>query len=336
MNDDMREKLSAYLDGALSEADRRDLEPRLAASSDLRRELEALRAASQAVKSLPRSPLPAGFLARLQARRARRGAERRDWVLLPPAFRPVAFALSSAIVAVAVWDQFNRTEAPLQLPKAAVKVIPQAEAPISQVDLSEKITAADASSSDLSTAPMAEEERSRRNEDYMAGLERQKRAMGIAQVLPRRFSIAAMRGGSSADAPALISSGSEGKRSRFAGSPAPEISAAKQPSTGERLDYSSGIPSDDAGLVFTDGSSLSSAWTLLGLPGDYPAVDYWSRRAVLLKRSSTKILEVRAAQDRVEVYFRLLDAGEASDPAKDRFATLPLEPKPVSLILLPR
>ena len=145
---------------------------------------------------------------------------------------------------------------------------------------------------------MAEEERSRRNEEYIADLEKEKLAMGITQVLPRRSSIAAMRG--------------------------------------KRLDYASGIPADDAGLVFTDGGSLSSSWTLLGLPGNYPAVDYWSRRAVLLKRSSTKILEVRAAQDRVEVYFRLLNTGETSDPAKDRFATLPLEPQPVSLILLSR
>ncbi|OGR90503.1 MAG: hypothetical protein A2V88_09755 [Elusimicrobia bacterium RBG_16_66_12] len=324
MNDDLREKLSAYLDGALSEAERRDLESRLAASPDMRRELESLRAVSQAVKALPKSPLPAGYLARLQSRRARGGAERRDWVLLPPSYRPVAFALSSAVVAVAVWDQFNRTEAP-----------------ISQVDLSGKITASDASSADLSAAPMTEEERSRRNEDYMAGLESEKRAIGISAVLPRRSTVGAARGasafvGGDSNAPALVSSGSKGKHPSFGGSPAPEISAAKQPSPGERLDYSSGIPSDDAGLVFTDGSSLSSSWTLLGLPGNYPAVDYWSRRAVLLKRSRTKILEVRTAQDRVEVYFRLLNTGEASDPAKDRFATLPLEPKPVSLILLPR
>ena len=153
MNDDMREKLSAYLDEALSAAERRDLESRLAASSELRRELESLRAVSQAVKALPRSPLPAGYLARLQARRARGGAERRDWVLLPPSYRPVAFALSSAVVAIAVWDQFDRIEAPLDIPYAAVKVVPKAEAPVAQVDLSGRITAAGAGAAAPLSAP---------------------------------------------------------------------------------------------------------------------------------------------------------------------------------------
>lgn len=418
MNDDMSENLSAYLDGALSEAERRDLESRLAASSDLRRELESLRAVSRAVKDLPRSPLPAGFLARLQARRARGGAERRDWVFLSPTYRPVAFALSSAVVAVVLWEQFDRPETLLPRSYDAVKVIREAEAPIAQVDLSGRITSAGAAGSNLDamkkdsranaalqglgfaardkaatarralgqpmefseeapspaaapaalaakaegSAPMSEEERSRRNEEYMADLEKEKRAMGIAQVLPRRGSVAAARGASEADAfarggmqmmdaapeppgqalasntPALVS-GSRGaarKRAGFGGSPAPESAETKQIVLGENLDYSSGIPSDDAGLVFTDGNSLASSWTLLGLPGNYPAVDYWSRRAVLLKRSSTKILEVRVAEGRVQVYFRLLTPGEASDPVQDRFATLPLEPKPVSLILLPR
>ena len=65
-------------------------------------------------------------------------------------------------------------------------------------------------------------------------------------------------------------------------------------------------------------------------------MDYAGRRAVLLKRSRTKLLETRSDPDRVSVYFRLLAPGEAADPAKDRFTTIPIEPKPVSLILLPR
>lgn len=405
MNDDMRKNLSAYLDGALSEAERRDLESRLAASSDLRRELESLRAVSQAVKDLPKSPLPTGYLARLQARRARGAAPERDWVLLPPAFRPVAFALSSVIVVLAVWDQFHRTDAPLQRPYEAVKVVSQAEAPISQVDLSGRITSADAGSGgagleamkkdsranaalqslgfaasrkaavphrapgqplEFAEAPvaakaesrtMSEEERSRRNEEYMAGLEKEKRVMGISQVLPRRSSVAAARGAGAfgaadtmslmeaapeppaqalpSNTPALVSGAKSAAalRSAFAGSPAPRA-AEDQTASAERPDYASGVPSDDAGLVFTDGGSLASSWTLLGLPGSCPAVDYWKNRAVLLKRSSTKILEVRLAEGSIQVYFRLLTPGEASDPAKDRFATLPLEPKPVSLILL--
>lgn len=209
---------------------------------------------------------------------------------------------------------------------------------------------------------MSEEERSRRNEEFIMGLEKEKRSMGIAQVLPRRASAAAARGASAggsfggsdmmmlqaspepepqalaSNTPSLVSRAGRAasKRLGFGGSPAPELDKAELSASGERLDYAAGIPSDDAGLVFTDGNSLASSWVLLGLPGNYPAVDYWSRRAVLLKRSSTKILEIRAGEESVQVYFRLLSPGEASDPTKDRFATIPLEPKPVSLLLLPR
>ena len=105
MNDDIREKLSAYLDGALSEMDRKSVEEQLALSADMRGELEALRAVSGAVKDLPREPLPGGFLARLQARRARETQPVRDWVILPPSYRPLAAAMSMGIVAFVLWDK---------------------------------------------------------------------------------------------------------------------------------------------------------------------------------------------------------------------------------------
>lgn len=107
MNDAIRELLSAYLDGALPEVERRDVEERLSRSEELRAELESLRAVSNAVKGLPKAKLPGGFQARLQARLLREGGSttERQWWILPPAFRPVAFALSSAIVAFVVWDK---------------------------------------------------------------------------------------------------------------------------------------------------------------------------------------------------------------------------------------
>lgn len=105
MNDDIREKLSAYLDGALSDAERRAVEVEISRSEELRLELEALRAVSSAVKALPKEPLPAGFAARLDARRARESAPEREYFILPPAYRPLAFALSTAVVALVVWDQ---------------------------------------------------------------------------------------------------------------------------------------------------------------------------------------------------------------------------------------
>jgi hypothetical protein len=106
MNDQNHEKLSAYLDGALSDADRRAVEVEIARSEEMRLELEALRAVSAAVKGLPKQKLPDGFMARLEARRFREGSKpAQPYFILPPAYRPVAFALSSALVALVVWDK---------------------------------------------------------------------------------------------------------------------------------------------------------------------------------------------------------------------------------------
>ncbi len=106
MNDAIRERLSAYLDGALPDAERRAVELEISRSEEMRLELEALRAVSSAVKALPKEKLPAGFMARLEARRAREDAKpARDYFILPPAYRPLAFALSTAVVALVVWDR---------------------------------------------------------------------------------------------------------------------------------------------------------------------------------------------------------------------------------------
>ena len=111
MNDDIRERLSAYIDGALSEQELRAVEMEIARSEETRLELEALRAVSSAVKGLPKAPLPAGFMARLDARRARVTSKpERSYFILPPSYRPLAFALSTAVVALVVWDKAHPPE----------------------------------------------------------------------------------------------------------------------------------------------------------------------------------------------------------------------------------
>lgn len=134
MKDDTREKLSAYLDNALTDAERRAVELEISRSEEMRLELEALRAVSGAVKGLPREKLPAGFLARLEARRTREGAApARDYFILPPAYRPLAFALSTAVVALVIWD-VNQAPSDIIAPRAgwdggSVAVKTAAEAP---------------------------------------------------------------------------------------------------------------------------------------------------------------------------------------------------------------
>lgn len=141
MNDENQELLSAYLDGALPEAERKALEERLRASAELRRELDELRAVAQAVKDLPKEPLPPGFLARFSARRARGDAPKADWMLLPPVARPVAFALSCAVVALFLWDKATTpNEEPSLHPPGAAAVADSKSGPVSQVDLTGRVS----------------------------------------------------------------------------------------------------------------------------------------------------------------------------------------------------
>jgi len=149
MNDDIREKLSAYLDGALSDADRRAVEVEVDRSEELRRELEALRAVSAAVKGLPKEKLPDGFAARLESRRAREAAApAREYFVLPPSYRPLALALSSAVVALVIWDRTVTRPDPVvpsggwDSEKIAVKSA--AEAPAS-IDVSGQLSSLSAS-----------------------------------------------------------------------------------------------------------------------------------------------------------------------------------------------
>jgi|CXWL01.1.fsa_nt_gi hypothetical protein len=107
MKDETRERLSAYLDGALSDSQRRAVEAEVELSVEMRHELEALRDVSAAVKGLGKEKLPEGFMARLQARRAREEAAAR-----PSGYRPLALALSTAVIALVIWD---RTRSPREV-----------------------------------------------------------------------------------------------------------------------------------------------------------------------------------------------------------------------------
>ena len=196
MNDETREQLSAYIDGALTEAARRDLESRLAASAELRGALEDLRAVSRAVKDLPKEPLPAGFMARFQARRARGDAPRQDWVFLPPQARPVVAALSIGVVALVIWDKVTVTPEPeLIHPPEAAKVYETANAPVAQLNLSRATGGAAGSAGALSDAKSLEiagaAPRRARASDKLAFLD------NAGQASEEKASVAALRGSAS-------------------------------------------------------------------------------------------------------------------------------------------
>lgn len=101
-------ELSAYIDEALAEEDRRRVQEHLSVCSSCKAELEELRSVSRLIAGLPREPLPIGFFERLERRR--RVDADADGRLLPLPFpaRAVAFALSSLLLAFVVYDRARR------------------------------------------------------------------------------------------------------------------------------------------------------------------------------------------------------------------------------------
>lgn len=108
-----RASLSAYLDNELPAAETAAAGAHLAACPACAAELSALKSASRAVRDLPLKPLPAGFMARLEARRS--GAEPSPglaWLFGP---KPLAFAAAAVVAALVVagpWRSQRLARAP--------------------------------------------------------------------------------------------------------------------------------------------------------------------------------------------------------------------------------
>ncbi|MEK7657336.1 MAG: zf-HC2 domain-containing protein [Elusimicrobiota bacterium] len=132
-----KDSLSPYLDGALSEEERGRVDEHLRSCADCAAHLEGLRTVSKLVSSLPRKPLPTGFLQRLNRRAAApREAFSLSWLPTGPA-RMAAFAATGILVTLIAYREvrFQRmrveyesswSEASLQ--KAADKSAPMEEA----------------------------------------------------------------------------------------------------------------------------------------------------------------------------------------------------------------
>jgi anti-sigma factor RsiW len=97
LTDQDYERLSAYVDGELSKAERTALETRLDADAELRTELEAIRATIGLLAALPARKAPRNFT--LDARTARRAAPR---VLFLPAAAFSALSAAAATVLIAL------------------------------------------------------------------------------------------------------------------------------------------------------------------------------------------------------------------------------------------
>jgi anti-sigma factor RsiW len=364
MNDQLRELLSAYLDGALSEPARREVEARLQNSEEMRRQLADLRAVAEAVRALPKQPAPQDLAARVLLRRSAGETPRRDWVFLPPSLRPAAFALSFGVVALFLWQNAVVRE-PMVLPAPPAPQLKSASnAPLSQVNVSGPAAGLPAGADEqaasaalgLAAAPSAG--------PSLIHARAKGRALDEAAVADARDAAAVSDGAMSEQArsarnvemfgdlerqkkamglsnvqalhaapileaeppPAAVVAQS---KPHLMAAPHAASIPAPAPAPAEE---EAGRPAPDAALVVADARSLASSWVLLGFPNQPPLVDFTSGRAVLMKPSVSRILSVKTTNDAVIVVYRTLGPDEPSDPRNDRFALLPLEPETVRII----
>lgn len=196
------EELSAYIDGQLPAGERERVDAHLKACGECRAELGELQNVSRLMAALPRKPLPAGFMERLERRRAQeKGAEKEEaapgfgWLGLPP--RRLAFSMATVLVAFVAFE-YSRTFLKPGSPEPAVsRPASSIDAAASSVDRAAREEAAKEAAGE-----MAQELASRRLEDNLlsakrgragafsneqqhAYIEEQKKAMGIVKVLER-------------------------------------------------------------------------------------------------------------------------------------------------------
>lgn len=95
------ECLSAYLDGRLSETERRRVEARLAADPQAARRLEQLRYTVETLKAVPRVPLPRAFTLSEAVVRSPRRRRSQGW-LQPVYLRGLAGALAVLLMVLVV------------------------------------------------------------------------------------------------------------------------------------------------------------------------------------------------------------------------------------------
>ncbi|MEK7744013.1 MAG: zf-HC2 domain-containing protein, partial [Elusimicrobiota bacterium] len=100
-----KDSLSPYLDGALSEEERGRVDEHLRACADCAAHLEGLRSVSKLVSSLPKKPLPTGFLQRLNRRAA--APQESPFTLWLPAgpARMAAFAATGILVSLIAYRE---------------------------------------------------------------------------------------------------------------------------------------------------------------------------------------------------------------------------------------
>ncbi|MBI4347784.1 MAG: zf-HC2 domain-containing protein [Elusimicrobia bacterium] len=220
MKEHAKDRLSAFIDGRLPDAERRMVEAHVERCAECGAELKDLRSLTRLLAASPAQPLPVGFRERLERRRRSEAAAEREpprWFLPKPA-RMLAFGMSAAVVCLVAYDALKgpgRLAAPLEadVEKAASSRLakeadePAAPASAPQAAASAPLSAERGSAAKLEKAPgspigvLDSVPRDYTNEELQTHLETERKKLGIAEIVPRGGGRSAGAGGGASAPP---------------------------------------------------------------------------------------------------------------------------------------
>lgn len=135
-------RLSAYIDGALSDAEMAEVEQAIRDNPEIRAEYSLLRSAVDRLREDGPVPAPPGFSERLAARLALEKMPKQRWAWLPRGLRRIPFeAVGLAMAALLVVFLIQRDPRPELPPELAPEVVAQEIAPPAKPTKSDPVVA---------------------------------------------------------------------------------------------------------------------------------------------------------------------------------------------------
>ena len=304
MTGHVRESLSDWLDEQLAGNRRTEVQAHLDACESCRGELARLREVSARVRALPLRPLPPGFMQRLARRRAGEPTSaRRSYSFMPAPLRLAAFAASSVIVSLLVYDR-ARLASPIMGGTPSFSVakkearLPSTALSAADIDAARAASKRPASQSRgepligfqsaLSVGPAATASGGLTNEQLQEGLERQKSKMGIRSILPKS------------------PSSERAVEERLDAAPQPlALSGASTPA----LLAQGQTAAAAEGLVLKSDEERAKAWKEHGMRAAPPKVNYKANMVALVVApdlsTAVEVIGVQTSADGVAVRYRL-------------------------------
>lgn len=354
MSEHIKGLLGEYLDGELSPPEAKRVESHVSDCAGCRGELSDLRAVCEAVSGLGKAELPVGFRQRLERRR-QDGEPAPAAGFLPAPARAAALAFSAAVAILIFYDKlpgvrpepFQTTASDAgsgaqEEPKPSHKLARARGEPILGAAQAAPARPAPAAALAKKTVALS-------NEQLHARQEREKRAMGIKQILLPQEDDAPHPMGRMADmeaggAAAVGAPASDAMTLSMAAGPTVVQGVVPQllePAAVRGALVAAESSASAAGFLLGSAQELAELWRRHGLAGPAPKVD-WARRrlAVVVCEDLTEtvhIVDVRAAPDSVTVLYRLEEVPDGTQRRSPsvRWRLLPRTGVPVSFERVP-